>query len=261
MKSIEDALARHGSGVISVSGGKDSITVMHLARQWADRLTLVFCDMGDMFPHVRPYVERLADLWDYKLHVVESKPPRYSLPSDIVPAWSTPFADWFLPEESKPETMIISGIDCCNVTLWQPLDAAIKELGASLVIRGSKGTDEHISVSSGTVMEGIEYLNPLEDWTDEKVYWYLQDHAIELPMQYQVGVNHSLDCMRCTAWLSTPAEVQRIEFTKRYYPAAFKELQERMRLVLAETQRRSGELAPAINAMFQTAGTSHTPAE
>lgn len=249
-KLIEDALARHGRAVISVSGGKDSTAVLHLCRQWADRITVVFCDMGDMFPHVRPYVERLADLWDFKLEVVESEPPRYALPSDMVPTWSTPFAGWFLPEESKPQTQIISGIDCCNVTLWQPLDKAIKELGVSLVIRGSKGTDEHVSVPTGSVIDGIEYLNPIEAWTDTQVYWYLQDHAIELPMQYQAGVNHSLDCMKCTAWLNTSAEVQRLEFTKRYYPTAYRDLQERMRLVLAETQRRSEELVPALEALF-----------
>lgn len=251
-KLIEDALARHGQGVVSFSGGKDSTAVLHLCRQWADRLTVVFCDMGDMFPHVRPYVEWLADLWDFKLHVVESAPPQGVLPSDIVPAWSTPFAHWFLPECSKPQTQIVSGIDCCNLTLWQPLDKAIKEMGVSLVIRGSKGTDEHISVSSGTTIDGIEYLNPIEAWTDTQVFWYLQDYGIELPMQYQAGVNHSLDCMRCTAWLSTPAEVQRIEFTKRYFPVAYQELQDRMQLVLAETQRRSAELTPALEALFPT---------
>lgn len=249
-KTIEDALARHGRGVVSLSGGKDSVAVLHLCRPWADRITVVFCDMGDMFPHVRPYVERLTDLWDFKLEVVESEPPRHALPSDIVPTWSTPFADWFLPECSKPQTQIISGIDCCNATLWQPLDKAIKEMGVPLVIRGSKGTDEHISVPSGTVIDGIEYLNPIESWTDANVYWYLQDYGIELPMQYQVGVNHSLDCMKCTAWLSTEAEVQRLEFTKRYYPAAFAELQDRMQRVLAETQRRSAELTPALEALF-----------
>ena len=247
---IEDALARHGSAVLSFSGGKDSVAVLHHCRQFADRITVVFCDMGDLFPHTRPYVERLADLWDFKLEVVESEPPRYALPSDIVPTWSTPFAGWFLPEESKPRTQIISGIDCCNATLWQPLDKAIKEMGATLVFRGSKGTDEHISVPTGTVIDGIEYVNPLWEWTDTQVYWYLQDNAIELPMQYQAGVNHSLDCMRCTAWLSTEAEVQRLEFTKRYYPVAFEQLQDRMRLVLAETQRRSEELAPALESLF-----------
>ena len=260
-KTIEDALARHGSAVLSFSGGKDSIAVLHHCRPWADRITVMFCDMGDMFPHVRPYVERITELWDFKLEVVESEPPRYALPSDIVPTWSTPFADWFLPDESKPQTQIISGIDCCNATLWQPLDQAIKATGTTLVLRGSKGTDEHISVRSGTVVEGIEYINPIEDWTDTQVYWDLQDYGIELPMQYQVGINHSLDCVRCTAWLSTPAEVQRLEFTKRYYPHAFKELQQRMRLVLAETQRRSEELVPALESLFPVEPSTDTPVD
>jgi hypothetical protein len=70
-------------------------------------------------------------------------------------------------------------------------------------------------------------------------------------MAYGLGVNHSLDCAHYfTAWLSTEAEVQRIQFTREHYPEVFEELQRRMRLVLDETQRRSAELVPALNTIF-----------
>lgn len=249
-KVIEDALARHGSAILSFSGGKDSIAVLHHCRPWADRITVVYVDMGDAYPHIRPYVERLADLWDFKLEIVETEPPRHALPTDMLPVWSTPMADWFLPEATKPKTQLISSIDCCRVTLWEPLANYVRESGKTLVLRGSKGTDEHVSVPSGTVSEGVEYINPLWEWSDTQVYFYLQDQAIELPFQYQSGCNHSLDCMRCTGWLNTSAEVQRLEFTKRFFPAAFADLQKRTQLVLEETQRRSAELSPALEALF-----------
>lgn len=249
-KVIEDALARHESAVLELSGGKDSLCVLHHARPWADRITVMFVDMGDMFDFVRPYVERICDLWDFKLQVVESSPPDWALPSDMVPMWSTPLGGWFLPERSKPQVNIISGLDCCNHTLWQPLQSAVKATGTSLVLRGSKDTDEHVSISSGTVIDGIEYVNPIAEWTDTEVMFYLQDRGIDLPKQYALGVNHSLDCMHCTAWLSTEAEVQRIEYTRTHYPETFGELQRRMRLVLEETQRRSAELSPALEALF-----------
>lgn len=247
---IEDALARHGSAVLELSGGKDSVCVLHHARPWADRITVMFVDMGDAFPFVRPYVERIASMWDFELKVIESHPPEGALPSDLVPVWSTPFGAWFLPEKSKPQTQIISGLECCNATLWQPLQNAVLESGTSLVLRGSKDTDEHISVQSGAVIDGIEYVNPIAEWTDTEVMFYLQDHGIELPKQYGLGINHSLDCAHCTAWLSTDAEVQRIEFTRVHFPEVFDELQKRMRLVLDETQRRSAELVPALDAIF-----------
>jgi hypothetical protein len=56
--------------------------------------------------------------------------------------------------------------------------------------------------------------------------------------------------MHCTGWLNTSAEVQRLEFTKRFFPTAFADLQKRMQLVLEETQRRSAELTPALEALF-----------
>lgn len=249
-QQIEDALARHGSAVLEFSGGKDSLCVLHHARPWADRVTVMFVDMGDMFDFVRPFVEKVCNLWDFKLQVIESNPPADALPSDIVPAWSTPFGNWFLPEANKAKTQIVSGLDCCNATLWQPLYQAVKDSGTQLVLRGSKDTDEHISVQSGTVSDGVEYVNPIADWTDTKVMFYLQDHGIELPKQYGLGINHSLDCAHCTAWLSTEAEVQRIQFTREHYPDVFEALQHRMRLVIDETQRRSAELVPALDAIF-----------
>lgn len=249
-KELEDALARHGSAVLEFSGGKDSLCVLHHARPWADRITVLFVDMGDLFDFVRPFVERVCDLWDFKLQVIESKPPENVLPSDIVPAWSTPFGSWLLPAACKSQTQIVSSFECCDATLWKPLQQAVKDSGTSLVLRGSKATDAHLSVPSGTVFEGVEYLYPIDQWTDTEVMFYLQDHGIELPKQYGLGVNHSLDCKHCTAWLSTEAEVQRIAFTRDHYPEVFAELQARMRLVLDETQRRSVELVPALDAIF-----------
>lgn len=245
-KIIADALARHGRGVISFSAGKDSLAVLHHARPFAARLKVIFVEFSDGFPHVAEYARRICDLFDFELEVVKTETPRHALPSDLVPTWSTPFADWFLPEESKPQTQLISGIECCNVTLWQPLNQAIKESGTTLVLRGSKGTDEHVSVPTGTVHEGVEYVNPLWDWSDSQVFQYLDSMAVPLPLQYQHGCNTSLDCATCTAWLNTEAELQRVEFTRQHYPETFAELQRRMTRVVAEIERRSEELVPAI---------------
>lgn len=252
-RQIEDALARHGTAVLAFSGGKDSIAVLHHCRPWAARITVVYVALADAFPHVRRDVERLCDLWDFKLHVVESAPPADTLPTDLLPVWSTPFAAWFLAPSTKPQTPLISALDCCRLALWEPLAAQIRALGTTLVVRGSKAHDEHVSVPSGFVAEGIEYLNPLWDWSDTEVYFYLQEQGIDLPHQYRVGVNHSLDCATCTGWLNTPAEVQRIAYTQTYYPAQFQALQHRMTQVLAETQRRSAELIPALDAVFPAA--------
>lgn len=247
---ISAAFERHERAVLSFSGGKDSLAVLHQLRPYADRTTVIFVDMGDMFPHVIPFVEQVCAAWGFPLQIVRSAPPENVLPSDMVPIWSTPFADAFLPERSRPGQVLVSGLDCCNHTLWMPLHQAIQESGTTLVFRGSKGTDEHISVPSGTVRDGIEYLNPLETWTDDEVYAYLEFHTVALPFQYRAGCNHSLDCMGCTAWLATPAEVQRVEFTRDYYPEAFTRLQERMARVASEIYRRSEDLGPAMGVLL-----------
>lgn len=251
---IEDALARHGRGVISFSAGKDSVAVLHHCRPFADRLKVIFVEFSDGFPHVAEYARRICDLWEFELEIVHVTPPEHMLPTDMLPVWSGEFGSWFLTEEEKPETVLISSLECCARTLWQPLDAAIKATGTTLVLRGSKGTDIHVSIGNGTVVDGIEYVNPLWDWTDAQVYQYLDAMAVPLPHQYQHGCNTSLDCATCCGWLNSTAEVQRLEYTKRYHPEAFAVMQQKMLLVLAETQRRSEELVPALTTLL-----GHTP--
>ncbi|WP_367026625.1 phosphoadenosine phosphosulfate reductase family protein [Methylococcus sp. ANG] len=256
---VAEALSRHDRAVVSFSGGKDSVAVLHACRGYEDRVLVMFVDLDDIPQHVRDYVYNLCEMWGFQLTVVDPPTPireyhaRVGLPADIVPIWSTPFADGFLAEEDRPATRLISGLECCARNLWVPMRQAVEDSGTTLLFRGSKKSDAHVSVTSGTRDGRVEIVNPLWDMTDLDVYNHLAAHGVVLPRHYREGLNTSWDCLRCTAWLNTPSEVERLEFTKRYYPEAYADLQIRTQLIWDEIGRRSEELVPALKALSDAA--------
>lgn len=248
---LTEAFQRHSSAVLSFSGGKDSAALLHSCRDWADRIKVIHVSMGNPFPHVRKYVEDITRLYGYALELVESPTPEGTVPTDMLPVWSTDFGAWLLRgQPNEPQVRLISAIDCCRQTLWEPMQAAINASGATLVLRGSKGTDEHVGLGPSVEHEGVEYLSPLWEMTDTDVFHYLEQNVVPLPHQYQVGCVHSLDCIDCTGWFTNQSELDRVEYTRQYYPEQYRALQARMQLALGEIERRSEELAPAIRAIF-----------
>lgn len=243
-KLIAAAMERHRLTVIEFSGGKDSIAVLDICRPFKNRCIVLHCDMGDEFPHVTKYIRDICHDLGFNLQIVGPSIPvreyteRFGYPSDIVPVWSTFEGNSYLPIKKRSRTLLQSPIECCKAMLWQPLDNAVRQTGATLVIRGSKAQDEHIGVGNSTWHSGIEYLSPIWDWSDEDVFSHLNANNIKLPDQYEKGCNHSLDCQHCTGWGNTQAEMDRLKYTKDEYPVVFYEMDKLRKDVREEVKRQ-----------------------
>jgi 3'-phosphoadenosine 5'-phosphosulfate sulfotransferase (PAPS reductase)/FAD synthetase len=229
-------MSRHERAILQLSGGKDSIAVLEAAAPFGEAITAVYCDMGDSFPHVLDYVVQACNDRRILLGLIgpDTSVLDYiqetGLPSDMVPVWATRFG------RKLTQTVgdcLQSGIECCSRNLWQPMAQYVAESGATLVLRGSKQHDDHVTVASGHVEDGIEYISPFWDFTDTEILAWLAERDVALPMQYGMGCVHSLDCMHCTAWGNTEHEVQRVRFTREVYPEVYQELRERAQRVAA----------------------------
>lgn len=246
---LRSAFERHDRAILQLSLGKDSVSVLHAALPWKDRITVVWVDMGDTAQHLKDYFAELVVRWELNYEIIKTDAhahiAQYGIPTDILPVWSTAFGSGFSAEKSPQ--ILQSSIDCCNANLWQPLHRWVSDSGIKLVIRGSKGTDQHISVPNGTVIDGIEYINPAWEMTDDDVYGYLAEHGVRLPKQYELGCNHSCDCLSCTGWMNTEAEKQRVEFVRDHYPAQFAVLQNRTFRIWDEIGRQTQALLPALD--------------
>lgn len=222
-----------GPAVLQLSGGKDSITALHMAIPYKDRVTVHYCDSGDSFPHIIEYVHEVCETWGFELEIIRPEIDvnryieLYGVPSDIIPVWGSPELHHVSPHVKRNK--IQSAGACCNAMLWQPLHMAAAKSGKKWVIRGTKGSDEHVSVSQ-TFFDpntGLVFHSPVWNMNDDDIYAYIKANDIKLPFQYSYGVNHSLDCMKCSAWGNTEAECQRVTFTKRFYPEVMPELRDR----------------------------------
>lgn len=73
LERIEAHLDAH-EGYLAFSGGKDSLVVLHLARQVDPDVPVVFFDSGLEFPETYQYLDQLADTWRLNLHTYPARP-------------------------------------------------------------------------------------------------------------------------------------------------------------------------------------------
>ena len=125
-----------------------------------------------------------------------------------------------------PRVKMQSWFECCNRLIWQPMNDFVRDSGATLVIRGAKNCDELTGVESGTVVDGIEYFNPLEKWDEEDTISFLNKNDVPVSDHFSM-VRDSLDCYSCTAMADFTASVaaDRDDFIQRYYPLIYRQVQ------------------------------------
>ena len=216
---------RHQNIALQFSGGKDSLAALYALRQYWDRLTVYFCDSGDTFPENREAVEHVHSL-GLKVCIVHGHQPiilqEFGQPSDLVPYSSTIFGRNHAGDTGFP---MVDRYTCCYESIMSPLQDAMKMHGITLIIRGQRNADLNKStVRSGDILDGFEFLFPIQSWTDEDVMAYLIECKAPIPRFYKHGT-HGFDCMGCTAWLDHGQGA----YMKQYHSAAYARRQAKLK--------------------------------
>lgn len=202
MSEFDAAFARNRLAVLQFSGGKDSLACLYLLRPYWDRLVVMWVNTGDAFPETIEQMASIKALVPRFLEVRSAQPKQIAdngLPADVLSVWDTPMGRQMRPGRSQK---LQTALACCNDNLWQPAAKATHDLNATLVIRGQRQAEAfRTTVRSGTIEAGVEYLFPIERWTNKEVRDYLDRCGVALPEHYAY-VDSSLDCKHCTAYLS-----------------------------------------------------------
>jgi phosphoadenosine phosphosulfate reductase len=174
---LREALERHSAERVAVAftGGKDSTLALFLWRQTlassgTSPLALNL-DTGVKFPEVLDFRDQLARNWGVRLHI--ARPQNTQTP--------------------------VATAACCKERKIQPLLAAIRELGITLLITGIRA-DEHPSRAALPFLEqcaGHSRLHPLLAFSEMDVWAAIQEHALPWAVLYERGYR-SLGCVPCT---------------------------------------------------------------
>lgn len=219
--AIEAAIARHEKIALQYSGGKDSRACLHLLRDYLDKITVYFLDSGDAFQESLELVQEVARSVPNFVRVpgrVEATISAHGFPSDIVPCESSLMGQASRGQDRIDAIPLLSRYECCALSIQIPMMERMRADGVTLIIRGQKNADTHKGpFHSGEVHDGIEFLYPIEHWTDDDVLAYLTDSEIELPRFYQEGLPQTPSCMKCSAWW----DAGDMGYMKRHHPTEY----------------------------------------
>lgn len=194
---------------LQFSGGKDSLALLHLWREKLDHTLVCWVNTGASYPETLKQMRQLKETVPHFLEITSDQPAQVEqdgYPVDLVPLHFTPLGREMVADSYNKFFKFQDTFRCCSANIWQPLHQAMKDNGVTTVIRGQKNSDKYKTVyRSGYVEDGIMYIFPLENWTDEDVYAYLRNNNVSLPKHYSKGERKSHDCWSCTGYLDEDA--------------------------------------------------------
>jgi phosphoadenosine phosphosulfate reductase len=170
---IADAIDRYPRISVACSFGKDSMVVLHLARE------------------VRPDIPVFAVLTPMK------PPDTFRFKDAVEREWQLPLTVYMAETEPIDGLWKLDPDECCRIFKVEPTLQALKHLDAWITgLRRTEGrtrTDyEPVEVCNGTMK-----INPILDWTETDIWRYTAIHGIPVNPAYKHGYR-SLGCEPCT---------------------------------------------------------------
>jgi phosphoadenosine phosphosulfate reductase len=221
------------TAALQFGGGKDSLACLHLLEECWDGLLVAWLNTGAAFPETIELMERVAGKVPHFLEVrtdvctdIEAR----GWPVDVLPiAHSEPGR----LSTGEKALKLRGWNDCCGANLWRPMHQVMVERRIKTIIRGQRLSEHYKSpVRSGDVIDGIEYVFPLEDWSEAEVFAFLRERGVEIPAYYE-ELNTSLDCWCCTAFLD--AKAAQLHYMRKRHPEKHAIVQGKLREIAQAT--------------------------
>jgi 3'-phosphoadenosine 5'-phosphosulfate sulfotransferase (PAPS reductase)/FAD synthetase len=189
---LQQIMTSHEKVALFLSGGKDSTTLLHLAQEWASRLTVLSVIMDNTHPGIPEHVETICREWGYTdVHLLS--PPvdfwtyvkNYGWPMQLIP---TSMNGEMLDPYYDGGPKVASWWHCSTVRVLWPLAEATQQIGADAVLTASRASDapEHVRRGPITETHGVPFAgwtryDAIWPWTTAQVYAYVDKYNISLP--------------------------------------------------------------------------------
>lgn len=230
-RKLQGFFNRHLRIVLQFSSGKDSAACLYALEPYWDKITVLWMNPGNPYPETVEYMEKIRAMVPAFMELRGKQPEwikEHGYPVDVLPVSSSPF----IHSTANQRAIKLQPFPaCCSANFWLPMMNWCVENEVTGIIRGQKLSDRmKTGVRSGDVINGMEYLFPLEDWTDEEVFSFLGDRV---PPSYKNGLISSLDCKNCTAYVQE--NPNRIPHLQLVDPETAEEVKEVYRHLYEET--------------------------
>lgn len=228
-----EALDRHDRIVLQFSGGKDSIATLLLCEPWWHKILVAFANRGAEFPETLEVIRWARSLPIRFMEVSagidhERAMREHGYPVDMVPLKQVPEIA-YLSGQPEPALKMQSFMACCSRMFWEPMDSFVRESGATLVVRGQRNDEAmKAAVRSGDTLDGIEYLFPVEQWSEKEVEAFIRDRRAPVPDHYRY-TRKSLDCWPCTAYLHESRD--QLAYLREFHPEKWAIVAPRLRAI------------------------------
>lgn len=230
---IRTTIWAHERVALQVSMGRDSLACLYLLKEAGllDRVTVYWVNTGDAFPETLAIAEQVRALVPFFEEIAGNQPAvieAFGIPTDILSRSCTPIGVMC----GQSAVRMQDTYSCCGRVIMQPMHERMLADGVTLIVRGQRADDSHKApVASGDWENGIQYLFPVENWTDEDVDAYLAKVGAPRNACYDYTTS-APDCMSCSGWWSDG----RAGFLKEHHPEAWAEYMRRLELIRASTE-------------------------
>ena len=218
---LEGIMAQHTRPVIWVSGGKDSLTLLHLLQPWPARVTILHNALDGGFPGVEENLAHCVEAWGFgparvvqPMLTLDAYVAQYGWPVEVVPTSMdgvnpTPFYDGGVK--------VSSWWHCTETRQLLPILLGSYALQADAVLTGCRASDAPLFARMTAVNDyrdliGWVRYDPLKAWSTAEIWAYVEAHQIPLPPHYAEKRHTTYewpDCLACTwqpehlRWLKT----------------------------------------------------------
>lgn len=228
-----ETVKAHERVALQVSMGRDSLACLYLLRDEGllDHITVYWVNTGNAFPETLAIAEQVRAMVPHFVEIDGRQPEviaAFGIPTDILSRSCTPIGVVC----GQSAVRMQDSYSCCGRVIMQPLHERMLADGITLIIRGQRAGDSHKApVVSGQWENGIQYLFPIESWTDADVAGYLAEAGAPVHPCYEF-MSSCPDCMSCSGWWSE----QRGAFLKARHPQAYEEYIHRLELIRSSTE-------------------------
>lgn len=166
---------------LACSFGKDSITVLSMARQIDPRIKVFMIRTGYGFEETERFKDRLREEWNLNLKEIH--------PSTIKEELEKEYGEDLYSRNPKL---------CCEILKVEPTRRFLKDLDAWITGLRRDETRFRSGLRRVEEYEGMPTkINPIADWTKEEVWDYIKANSIPYNPLYDEGYA-SLGCKPCT---------------------------------------------------------------